>query len=250
MLGHHGRVHAHRDLWPAVEQLGDGEELDGVAEAAGVGDVGGADAADALPVHVGVDHVAAEGERGQDGRFGRGVVPLHVGGRVTLGQPQLLGLAQHVVVAGALLLHPGEDVVGGAVDDAHDPEDLLPGQRFTQRPDDRDGPGHGRLVEQVDARRRGHLGQFGAADGQQGLVRRHHRLAVAQGRLDQLVGRVEPADDLDHDVDVVALDQPGGVGADQVAVDGGADGLVRVGDRDPDQLQADARCGRRRRRRG
>ena len=85
-------------------------------------------AADALAVDVAVDDVGAEGERSQDGGLGRGIVPLHVGGGIALGQPERLRLAQRVVVAVALLLHPGQDVVGRPVDDAHDPDDLLAGQ--------------------------------------------------------------------------------------------------------------------------
>ena len=42
-LGHHGGVDPDRDLGPAVDQLGDGQQLDRVAEPAGVGDVGRAD---------------------------------------------------------------------------------------------------------------------------------------------------------------------------------------------------------------
>ena len=249
-LGHHGRVHADRDLRPAVDQLGDGEQLDRVSEPAGVGDVGRTDAADALAVHVGIDHVAAEGERGQDGRLRRGVVPLDVRGGVALGQAELLRLAQHVVVAGALLLHAREDVVGRAVDDPHDPDDLLSGQRLAQRPDDRDGAGHRRLVEQVHARRGGDLGQLGAGDGQERLVGGDHRLAVAQGRLDQLVGRVQPTDDLDHDVDVVPRDQGGGIGPDEVGVDGRARGARPGGRRRCRRAPGGCRYGRRRRRCG
>ena len=104
-LGDHGRVHAHGDLGAAVEQLGDGEELDRESEATGVGHVRRADAADALSVHVAVDHVAAEGESGEDGCLRRRIVTLDVGGRVALGQTELLRLAQHVVVAVAVLLH-------------------------------------------------------------------------------------------------------------------------------------------------
>ena len=143
-------------------------------------------------MHVGVDDVAAERECGEDGRLGRGVVALHVGRRVALGQTELLGLAQDVVIAGALLLHAGEDVVRRAVDDAHDADDLLPGQRLAQGPDDGDGAGHGRLVEEVDAGRRSDLGQLGAGDGQERLVGGDHRLAVAQGGLDQFVRGMEP----------------------------------------------------------
>ena len=144
--------------------------------------------------------------------------------RVALGQAELLRLAQDVVVAGALLLHAGEDVVGRAVDDPHDPDDLLAGQRLAERPDDRDGAGHRRLVEQVHARGGGHLGQLRAGGGQERLVGGDHRLAVAQGRLDQLVRRVEPADDLDHDVDVVPRHQGGGIGPDEVGRMDGARG--------------------------
>ena len=157
--------------------------------------------------------------------------------------PSSWASAQRVVVVGALLVHAGEDEVGRAVHDPHDPEDPLAGQRLAQRPDDRDGAGHGRLVEQVDARGGGHLGQLGAGHGEQRLVAGDHRLAVAQGRLDQLVRRVEPADDLDHDVDVVAGDQRGGVGADEIGRDGGGPRAVRVGDGDPDELEADAGAG-------
>jgi hypothetical protein len=79
--GHHGRVHPDRELGTAVDQLGHGQELDGVAQPVGVGHVGRPDPRDALAVHVGVDHVAAEGQRGQDGRLGGGVVALDVGRR-------------------------------------------------------------------------------------------------------------------------------------------------------------------------
>jgi hypothetical protein len=127
-LGDHGRVDAHGHFGPAVDQLGDGQQLDGVTQSRGVGDIGRADAADPLPVHVGVDDITAEGQGGEDGGLGRGIVAVDVGRRVALGQAERLRLAQDVVVVGALFLHAGEDVVGRAVDDAHDADDLLPRQ--------------------------------------------------------------------------------------------------------------------------
>ncbi len=163
--------------------------------------------------------------------------------RVALGQAQLLRLAQHVVVVGALLLHAGEDVVGRPVDDPHDAHDLLAGERLAQGPDDGDGARHGRLVEEIDAGGGGRLGQLGARGGQQRLVGRDHGLAVAQGGLHQLVGRVQPADHLDDHVDVVAGDERGGVGGDQVGADGGRARFGGVGHGDPHQLQADAGAG-------
>ena len=76
---------------------------------------------------------APKAMRGDDRRLGPGVVALDVGGGVALGVAQALGLGQGLGVGGALLGHPGEDVVGRAVDDAHHPADALAGQRLAQR---------------------------------------------------------------------------------------------------------------------
>ena len=54
-------------------------------------DVRRGDSADAFPVHVAGDHSGTEGDVGQDGRLGRGVIPFHVRGRVPLGVAQALG---------------------------------------------------------------------------------------------------------------------------------------------------------------
>ena len=245
---HHRRVHAHRQLRAAVDQLGHGEELHGVSQPVGVRHVGGVEPADALAVHVGVDDVAAEGERGQDGRLGRGVVAVHVGRGVGLGQAESLGLAQDVVVGRALLLHAGEDVIGRAVHDPHDALDPLAGQRLAQRPDHRDGAGDRRLVEEVHPGGGGHFGQLRAGDGEQRLVAGDDGLAGAQRRLDELVGRVQAADELDHDVDVVARHQGGGVGADQPGVDGARAWASPGGPRRCRRARGGCPCERRRRR--
>ena len=68
--GHHRRVDAHRDVRSPVDQLGDGEQFDDVAEPGRVGDVHRPDAGDPLPVDVVTDDVAAEGQPGQDRRLG------------------------------------------------------------------------------------------------------------------------------------------------------------------------------------
>ena len=89
----HGRVDADGHLVGPVahrDQLGHGQELDDVAQPAGELDVGGGDVGDALVVHVAGHHLGAEGERGEDGRLGPGVVALDVGGGVPLGVAQLL----------------------------------------------------------------------------------------------------------------------------------------------------------------
>ena len=112
-------------------------------------------------------HVAAEGQRRQDGRLGGGVVPVHIGAGVALGEAQALRLGQRLVYETTLLRHRRQDEVGRAVDDPHDPTDPLAGQGLTKGPDEGDGPRHGRLVEEVDPGRRGGIGQGRPVGGEQ-----------------------------------------------------------------------------------
>ena len=82
---HHRRVDADRDSPCRRVLLGDGEQLDDVAEPVGDGDVVGGDPADALVVHVAGDDLGAERDRGDDRRLGAGVEALDVGGGIALG---------------------------------------------------------------------------------------------------------------------------------------------------------------------
>mgnify|MGYP006164680737 CR=1 FL=1 len=79
-------------------------------------------------------HPHPEGQAGDDRRLGRGVVALHVGGGVTLGVPQGLGLGQRLGEGLPRLGHAGEDEVGGAVDDAEHPRDPVAGEGLPQGP--------------------------------------------------------------------------------------------------------------------
>ena len=81
-----------------------------------------------FPVDVGVDHVAPEGQGGQDRRLRGGVVSLDIGGGVALGEAKALGFRQRIREVDTVLFHPGQDEVRRAVDDAHDTHDLLAGE--------------------------------------------------------------------------------------------------------------------------
>jgi hypothetical protein len=109
-LGHHGGVHAHRDL--AVDLLGDREQLHHVPEVARRRDVVGRDPRDAFR-DVGADHLCAERDRGDDRDLGSGVEALDVGGRVGLRESEGLRVGERVGERRALVGHLGEEV-GGA----------------------------------------------------------------------------------------------------------------------------------------
>ena len=214
-------------------------QLDRVAQALGEFDIHRSDTGDPLPHDLVAGHVVTEGDTGQNGRLGGGVIALDVGGRVPLGQAQRLSLGQNVGIVGPLLGHLGEDEVGGPVDDPHHPVDPFPGQRFSQGAHQGDGPGHRRLVQEVDTSLLGQGAQshpFGR--GQQSLVGRDNRLTGVESAADQLAGRVQPADELDHHVDGRVHHQSGGVGGDQFRGDVRSAGTAGVADGYAPDLEA------------
>ena len=175
----HGGVHPHCDVAGDRVGLGDAEQLHHIAETLRHGDVVGADATDALVVHIAGHDLGPEGDGGHDRRLGTRVETLDVGCGIAFGEAQLLGLGERRRVVGAFLGHLGEDEVGGAVDDAHHPLDRLTAQALTQRPDHGDTPGYRRLEQEVDTHFVGRGEQFGADIGEQFLVGGDDRLAVA-----------------------------------------------------------------------
>ena len=165
-----------------LQFLGDGQQLDHEPGVLRGGDVRGADGADALAVDVLQREAGVEGQRGEDGGLGGGVMAFDVGRRVRLRVAEALGLGQGIGELGPGGVHLVQDEVGGAVDDAQHPGDPVTGQAVPDGAQDGDGAGHGGLVGQLDAGLVGFLVQGRAVLGQQGLVAGDHAGAVARWR--------------------------------------------------------------------
>ncbi|CAB4723534.1 unannotated protein [freshwater metagenome] len=239
-------MHAHRHGVVAAvlrEQLTDREQLDHAAHLARRLHVGSGDLGDALAVDVGGGDPGVEGERGQDRGLRRGIEALDVGGRVGLRVAELLGLLERLAEAGAGAVHLVEDEVGGAVDDAEHPRHAIAGQRLAQRAQDRDRPRDSRLVVEVAPGPLGSLVERRAVLGEQRLVGRHDAGSVGQRGEDEGAGRLDAADHLDHQVDVVACHQALGVGGEQALGHVDVAGRVEAAYGDAGQLdrRADAR---------
>ena len=160
----------HPRSMPLSVSQGDAEQLDAVAELVGGLDVGRRDAGDALDVDLVERHLRAEGEAGQQRELVGGVEAADVEGRIGLRVALGLRLLQHVGERAALLLHLGQDVVAGAVEDAVDAAHLVAGERLAQGLDDGDAAGDRGLEVERDAVLLGQLGQLGAVLGEQRLV--------------------------------------------------------------------------------
>ena len=160
----------------------------------------------------------AEGQGGQDADLPAGVVAVHVGGGVLLGVAVGLGLLQGLVEGQARLDHPGEDVVGGAVENAGDLVQLIGGQAGGEGAQDGDAPAHAGLKQIADPVLLGQLEQVIAVGGHQLLVGGHHALARLQGPLGEVQGHLGAADGLHHHVHLGVVLNDGEVLHKQVLV--------------------------------
>ena len=201
----------HADIDAGIGVAGDAQQLDGVAELAGLSDILGTDGANALLIHVVGGDAGAKADGGEDGRLAGGIETVDVGGRVGLGIALGLSIGKNVGVVGALGVHARQDVVGGAVEDTGDGQDLVAHQVMLERADDGDTAAAAGLALNLNAALACFLCECLDVAAQQGLVGRDDVLAVLEGSGEDLGRGVLAADQLDDDVD-------GGVGDDIVPV--------------------------------
>ena len=222
-VGHKGRVHRHLDgrVLPVVgsllgllsldwnwrcDRLDDPEQLDGIAQLPGKLDIELGDLADAFGMDAAGFDPEAVRQRGEDSNFVSGVVAVDVERGFGLGIAQALSIGQHIGELGPLELHPGEDVVAGAIDDAGDARDPVSGEGFPERLDDRNTPGHGGFVVEVGLMLRSQGEEFWAVGREESLVGGDHRLAQFEGCTDHLACCCHSAHQFDHELDLGIMD--------------------------------------------
>ena len=166
------------------------KQLDPIAEFLRGAQIFRRDRGDAFDIDRALGNLGAEREAGQDRKLLRGVVAIDVERRIGLGIAEPLRVLQAFGKRQAFLLHPGQDVIAGAVEDAVDAVDGGAGQPLAQRLDDGDRSAHRRLVIQRAAVLLGGLRQPHAVLGDQRLVGGDHRLAGFQRGLDRRQRRI------------------------------------------------------------
>ena len=165
---------------------------------------------------VGVDDVTPEGQRGQDRRLGGGIMPFHIGRGIALGQPETLRFGR----AASSKSTPSSSM---RVKMKFVVPLTIPITRRIRSPasDSRNGRMTGMAPATAASYRRSTpcaaaQSASSAPDAAKTrLVGGDDRLARPQGRLDQLMRGVKPADQLDHDVHVRANRQRRAVGPEQ-----------------------------------
>ena len=147
--------------------------------------------------------IGVEGQGSNNRGLRCGVMALDIGGGVSFGVAQALGLGQGVGELGAGGVHLVQNVVGGAVHDTQHAANLVTSQRVAQGAQDGDSTSNRGLVGELGPALRGGSSQFYTVLSQQGLVTRHHRLAGGQGTQDAGTGRLNTAGKFNNHVSSV-----------------------------------------------
>ena len=111
----------------------------------------------------------------------RGVPAVDIERLVRLRVTEALRLGEHVAVGGVPVLHLGEDVIAGPVQDAVDPRKPVGDESLAQGFDDGDATGHGGLEVEVSAILLRRREDFRPMLADQRLVGRDDDLAIPQG---------------------------------------------------------------------
>jgi len=130
----------------------------------------------------------------------RRVDTRHIKRGIGLGITGTFGLLQHLVEPLPLAGHPAENVIRGAIDDAVDGLNIVRGQSFHQRTNDRNPTAHAGLEPEVDPLAGSRGKNLFTMHGQQGFVGRDYMFATLDGIQNHTLGEIIAADQLDDDI--------------------------------------------------
>ena len=150
-------------------------------------------------------NLPAKGQIRQDADLAAGVHSLHISGGIRLRIALFLGLLQRFGKGGTAAVHPGEDIVGGAIEDAVDFFNLIGGHTLYQRTKDGNSPAHTGFKEVADMITAGQFQQLMAFFRHQFLVGGNHVLAGLKGPPGIFICRLHASDGLHHHLDLRVL---------------------------------------------
>ena len=140
------------------------------------------------------------------------VPAVHVERGIGFGIAGFLRLAQGGGEIHPAFGHAREDVVARPVHDPAHAQEMVRDKCLLDRLDDRDAAGHRRLVEDRDAFFRGQTENLRAVLGEQRLVRRHDHFPAVDRFEDHLARFLDPAHQLDNNIDRGILEEQAPVG--------------------------------------
>ena len=205
--------------------FGRGDQTNGAIEALRGADVDGAHVANAVSGNAGHVEASAESHAGEDAELVARVLTVDVEGGIGFGVSGLLRLGERLVEVDAAGFHLGEDVVGGAVEDAVQGAQAVSGGGFLDDAQDRNAAGDTGFEADGQVAGDGEGEEFVAVLGEELLVGGDDGLAVLEGSAKKLQGVVDAAHGLDDDVNVVGGEKLLPSGGDAGAV-GTSSGLI------------------------
>ena len=196
----------------ATRHLGNAEQFDLIAHIGGLTDVFDGDRADPFEFDIVKADLRSKSNRRQQCQFVTGVNAANVQVRVRLKIPKVVRLIEGLLIGQARIFHPGQDVVAGAIHNAHHAADAICGQTFVQGLDHGNAARDGCLEPDHAARCLGSEGQILTVVGQHGLVGCDNILARGNRRLGCGFGRtIVAAHQFHENINVITTGQRNGV---------------------------------------
>lgn len=122
---------------------------------------------------------AIKGQGGQDSDFISGIEAIDISTGVGFGIAQLLGIGEDLGKVAAFLLHPGENIVGRAIENAGDGANAVGPQGLFQGLNHRNPASDGSFEHDVHPRFIGRRENFIPIPGNHRFVGCHHMLPLA-----------------------------------------------------------------------
>src|SRR4029077_4508197 len=180
VLANHRRMHT---LFDALRGLHcDTQELHAIAEFVRRMQIGRCDRRNAFHIDRALIDLGTKCKARQDGEFLRGIMTLNVEPGISLRIAKSLSLFQAFGEGHLVLLHPGKDVIAGAVENAINPLERIAGHAFSQSLDDRNGAAHCGFEIERNVFAFGNRRKLDAMAGEQCFVGSHHRFSGCQRR--------------------------------------------------------------------
>ncbi len=149
---------------------------------------------------VGVDR-AAKGDPRQDGQLVGGIPSFKITGGISFGETELLSPDQRLLKTQIIKGHPGEDVVGGSIDNPDHACNPVGHKAVLQGTDQRNAAADAGFVVNVPPVAVSQLQQLPAMLRHEILVGGDNILAPLQRRADEGAGGLDPAHELHDNID-------------------------------------------------
>ena len=198
-MGHKGGMDANFNA--TAHHPGYAEQFDGITEFAGKVDIQCGDVRDTLFENIVGRDALAEGETTEKRELLSRIRAVDVHSGIGFGKPFVLCFFEHGIKVLSGFCHPGEDVIGRAVENAVKRLNIVGYQTLAERLNNGNTTAYAGFKAQPNIVLNRSFKEAVAAFGKKRFVRRNNVFAILKRRENEIVCRINTAHHFDHNLD-------------------------------------------------